>query len=198
MDNINLDEMRLVRLSQEGDVDSFERLIESHKQRVYNIALRMVKNRDDAFDVSQEVFIRVYKSIGKFGGKSSFSTWIYRITVNCCLDHIKKEGRYKYISDAGEDGPGAGVIENLRAEETPESVMEKSIKRDEIKKALDLLESDFRAAVVLRDIQGFSYDEISRITNANIGTVKSRISRGRRRLREIYQELERRGDMNEM
>lgn len=198
MDNINLDERRLVRLSQEGDIDSFECLIESHKQRVYNIALRMVKNRDDAFDVSQEVFIRVYKSIGKFGGKSSFSTWLYRITVNCCLDHLKKEGRYKYINDVGEDGPGAGVVENLRTEETPESIMESRIKRDELKRAICMLESDFRVAVVLRDIQGFSYDEISRITNANIGTVKSRISRGRRRLREIYRELERRGDMNEL
>ncbi|AHM55976.1 RNA polymerase, sigma-24 subunit, ECF subfamily [Peptoclostridium acidaminophilum DSM 3953] len=198
MDNINFDEMRLVRLSQEGDVDSFERLIESHKQRVYNIALRMVKNREDAFDVSQEVFIRVYKSIGKFGGKSSFSTWLYRITVNCCLDHLKKEGRYKYISDVGDDRMGTGVIENLRADETPESVMENRIKQDEIKKALKLLDSDFRAAVVLRDIQGFSYDEISRITNANIGTVKSRISRGRRRLREIYTELAQRGDKSEL
>lgn len=198
MDNINFDEMRLVRLSQEGDVESFERLIESHKQRVYNIALRMVKNREDAFDVSQEVFIRVYKSIGKFGGKSSFSTWLYRITVNCCLDHLKKEGRYKYISDVGDDRMGTGVIENLRADETPESVMENRIKQDEIKKALELLDSDFRAAVVLRDIQGFSYDEISRITNANIGTVKSRISRGRRRLREIYTELVERGDKSEL
>ncbi len=180
----NVDEIFLIKSSQSGDIDSFEKLIESHKQRVYGIALKMTKNREDALDASQDALIKVYRSIGKFSFKSSFSTWLYRIVVNCCIDHIKKQKKLVLIRDGDEDGR-ENVIDRIESEDTPESILEKKIKKQEIKRAFDELEEEFKTVVILRDIEGFSYEEIARINDISLGTVKSRISRGRKKLREI-------------
>ena len=180
----NVDEIFLIKSSQSGDIDSFEKLIESHKQRVYGIALKMTKNREDALDASQDALIKVYRSIGKFSFKSSFSTWLYRIVVNCCIDHIKKQKKLVLIQGGDEDGR-ENIIDRIEEKDTPESILEKKIKKQEIKRAFDELEEEFKTVVILRDIEGFSYDEIARINDISLGTVKSRISRGRKKLRDI-------------
>lgn len=193
----NLDEIFLIKSSQKGDIDSFEKLIESHKQRVYGIALKMTKNREDALDASQDALIKVYRSIGKFSFKSSFSTWLYRIVVNCCIDHMKKQKKLVLIERRDEEGR-ENAIDRIEAEDTPESIFEKKIKKQEIRRAFDELEDEFKTVVILRDIEGFSYEEIAKINDISLGTVKSRISRGRKKLRDILIRNRAGGDGGEM
>ena len=145
-------------------------------------------NHDDAYDISQEVFIRVFKSIKKFKGQSSFSTWLYRITTNACLDELRKRKNNKNIISIDqeiqlEDGEVFRQIEDDGP--TPELVAERNELREIIKEAISKLSDEHKEVIVLRDIQGFSYDDIAEIIKCPQGTVKSRINRARRMLKEI-------------
>lgn len=177
------DEARHIRDAQRGDANAFEALMTSYEKTIYGIALRMCDNPEDAQDMTQEAMLRIFRSIGSFKGDAKFSTWVYRITTNVCLDEFRRKKRRKeqsleVLSESGQqftDTP----------QNDPEFRQERSEMASRLKKALLLLPSDLRMAVLLRDVQGFSYEEIGQITGAALGTVKSRISRGRGRLREI-------------
>ena len=179
---VQQDEERLVEKAINGDARAFEILMEKHEARMYAVALRMCGNREDAQDCLQDAMIRIYKALPTFKGQSSFSTWAYRITMNTCLDDLRrKKTRQASSLDAMLDLGWSPADE----ENTPErSYGEKEVRR-ELSKAIQSLPEDMRAAVVLRDVQGFSYEEIASMLNINIGTIKSRISRGREKLREI-------------
>jgi RNA polymerase sigma-70 factor (ECF subfamily) len=181
-------EKELIKKSQKGDIESFEKLISSYQKKVFNIAFGMMHNHDDAYDISQEVFIRVFKSIRKFKGQSSFSTWLYRITTNACLDELRKRKNNKNIISIDqeiqlEDGEVFRQIEDDGP--TPELVAERNELREIIKEAISKLSDEHKEVIVLRDIQGFSYDDIADIIKCPQGTVKSRINRARRMLKEI-------------
>lgn len=169
-----------------GDIEAFEELIESYRKKVFNIALRMVGNREDASDLAQEVFIRIFKSLKSFKEESQFSTWVYRITTNVCLDHIRKNKKTNNVSLEEEIELSENSVKKQYsdASPSPDIIAERNEVRRIISSAVRLLPEDHRSVIVLRDIQGFSYEEISKILNCPEGTVKSRLNRARQILRE--------------
>lgn len=175
-------EAEWIRLAKKGDSDAFERLMSAHEGRMYALALRMCGHREDAQDCLQEAMIRIYKALDRFKGQSSFATWAYRITMNACLDELRRrKSRQGASLDALLDSGWAPSD----PEDTPDRHVLRTERREAIERAIYALPEDMRAAIVLRDVQGFSYEEIARILDANIGTIKSRISRSRERLREV-------------
>lgn len=176
------EERRLIHLAAKGDGSAFEQLISSHERRMYALALRMCSNAEDAKDCLQDAMLRIYRSLPGFKGESAFSTWVYRVVVNTCLDSFRRQkvrsaDSLDLLSENGWNAPDTSP--------TPEQHAENSELKQQLSKAIDMLPVEMRTAVVLRDVQGFSYESISEMTDANIGTVKSRINRGREKLREI-------------
>ena len=172
----------LLRRTCKGDVQAFEELMQSHESRIYAIALRMMGNREDAQDCAQEAMVRIYRAMGSFKGQSALATWIYRITMNTCLDELRRRKARKVTSldslvDNGWSPTDTG--------DTPEEHGLRVEKQNALNQAIQSLPDDMRAAIILRDVKGYSYDEIASILDANVGTIKSRISRGREKLREI-------------
>lgn len=177
------EEDELITLVQKGDKASFEKLVLENQKRVYNLALRMVGNEEDAFDMSQEAFIKAYNSIAFFRGDSKFSVWLYRLTTNVCLDFLRSEGRkphnsLSYISEDNEEKE----IEIPDDRFSPETIVEKTELREAVNRGLLSLPKDYRAVLLLREIDGLSYEEIADTLSLEVGTVKSRIFRARKRL----------------
>lgn len=174
------DEQELIRLAGDGDQRAFETLMSVQESRMYAVALRMCGNREDAQDCMQEAMIRIFRSMTTFKGQSSFATWVYRITMNSCLDELRRRKTRTATSlDALLDNGYAPSDES----DTPEQHSLQNEQRRQLERAIAELPEDMRAAIVLRDIQGCSYEEIAQTLDANVGTIKSRISRGRERLR---------------
>ena len=184
-----VDENKLVNKAVKGDNSAFEALMEKHMGIIYNIALRMAANQDDAEDMTQEIMIKIFRSLGSFKGNSKFSTWIYRVAVNTCLDELKKKKNKKHLSlDAEISGDdGENQIEIKDDSPSPEKLAEQNELRDMVAAAVKLLSDEHRAVIVLRDIRGMSYSEIAGILGCSDGTVKSRISRARAQLKMILE-----------
>ncbi len=180
-------EFEWIQSFQAGDQQAFEELIRPHEKKVYNIALKLVKNEHDAYDLAQEALLKVYKALENFEYKSNFSTWLYRITYNTCLDFLRKEKKNWQVSldEEKEDGVKLEIEDKSP---TPEIAFEAKMTRQMISEAMDELDEVQRAVVVLRDVEGLSYDEIAALTDLNIGTVKSRINRGRTKLKALLME----------
>jgi RNA polymerase sigma-70 factor (ECF subfamily) len=174
-------EKLLIKKSKSGDVEAFEQLIFDYQKKAYNIALRIMGNQEDAKDMCQEAFIRIFKSIEGFKEQSSFSTWMYRIVTNVCLDEIRRKKKNDTVSldNTFETQNGEVHFETASDEDTPEEAFIRTEKRRIILKEINSLSEEYKTAIVLRDIQGFSYEEIANILCCSIGTVKSRINRGR-------------------
>ena len=172
----------LVQRAGRGDSAAFEQLMEAHESRMYAVALHMCGNREDAQDCLQEAMLRIYRALNSFKGQSSFATWVYRVTMNTCLDELRRRKTRTATSlDALLDMGWSPTDET----DTPEHHSLRAEQRRTIERAIAGLPEDMRAAIVLRDIQGCSYDEIATVLSTNVGTIKSRISRGRERLREV-------------
>jgi len=173
----------LVAKVQNGDSASFEKLVLENQTKVYNLALRMVGNEEDAFDMSQEAFIKAYNAISNFRCDSRFSVWLYRLTTNVCLDFLRSEGRRShgsltYMSDDEDDKE----LEIPDERFSPETITEKKELRETVNRGLMSLPKDYRAILLLREIDGLSYEEIAEALSLEEGTVKSRIFRARKRL----------------
>ena len=180
-----MDERELIRKAGRGDAYAFEQLMTVHESKMYAVALRMCGNREDAQDCLQEAMLRVYRAISGFKGQSSFSTWVYRITMNSCLDELRRRKSRAAVSlDSMLESGFAPSDES----DTPEESSLRSEQKRALEKAIAQLPEDMRAAIVLRDIQGCSYDEIAQALDTNVGTIKSRISRGREKLRAVLTE----------
>ncbi|MDD3840613.1 MAG: sigma-70 family RNA polymerase sigma factor [Clostridia bacterium] len=178
----------LIKKSVKGDFQAFEELIQPYQQKVYNLCYRMLGNDYDAVDSSQEVFLKVYGALGKFRKESSFSTWLYRITMNTCADQLRKRKKQKNIVSLEQmEDIGIGIAETDSRGNSPEFELNRRESRDEIISAINKLSYKFKAAVVLKDLHGFTYSEIADIQKCSIGTVKSRLSRGRNYLRDILE-----------
>ena len=162
-----------------GDGQAFEALVKANEKGVYNLALRMLGNAQDALDASQEAFFKAYKALGNFRGDSKFSVWLYRLTSNVCLDMLRKAGRYDETSLTGEDEEDLPLPDSRF---DPQAALERSEVRRAVREGLDSLDPIFRQALVLRDVSGLSYDEIGQVLDTEPGTVKSRIFRARRKL----------------
>lgn len=181
------DERLLVRQSKSGSVASFEKLIEDNRKKVYNVALRMLGNPEDANDAAQEVFLRAFRSMRGFKEQASFSTWIYRITKNVCLDEIRKKKKDNFVYIDKEIDIGDGQVKMQLEDDgvTPEEAAEKSELSRRVREAIAMLPEHHRMLIILRDLQNLSYEEIAEIIKCPDGTVKSRINRARSALREI-------------
>ncbi|MDO4740748.1 MAG: sigma-70 family RNA polymerase sigma factor [Eubacteriales bacterium] len=172
----------LIKQAIRGDAYAFEQLMRRHEGRMYSVALRMCGNREDAQDCVQEAMLRIYRALDRFKGQSSFSTWIYRITMNTCLDELR---RRKVRASTSLDT----LLENgwspTDETDTPEHRTIEAERRKALSGAIQSLPEDMRSAIVLREMQGLSYEEISDVLAVNVGTIKSRISRGREKLRQL-------------
>lgn len=178
------DEHWLVRQAQTGDTDAFEALVNRHAQLVYNLALRTLNNPQEAEDIAQETFVRVWKGLPQFRAESRFSTWLYRITTNLCynrLPRLKDELAALHPDESLMLADGRLPIETglLTAELC-----------DHIFSAIDDLPDSYRLLIALRHLQGMSYAEIARVTDMPLGTVKTGIFRARRLLRQALQTYE--------
>jgi RNA polymerase sigma-70 factor (ECF subfamily) len=177
----------LLKKAKSGDVDAYEELVKTYYKTVFNIALRMFSNTEDASDITQEVFIKVYKSIGRFEGRSSFKTWIYRIATNLCLDELRSRKNFIAVSFDEQIANNTEAINVKLKDESigsPETELLRAEIREELYNVINELPEDLRIITILRHIQNLSYDEISEILNCPQGTIKSRISRARELLRK--------------
>lgn len=179
-------EDKLIELSQQGDLDAFEKLIIDYEKKIYVIAYRFMGNEHDAKDLTQETFIKAFNNIKNFRRESSFSTWICRIANNACIDELRKIKRRPCDSLDEEINLDEGSVSKQVKDErpTPEEVYETEELNQYLQKMLNELNENFRMVVVLRDIEGYSYEEIAEITNVSLGTVKSRLYRARKELKE--------------
>ena len=176
-----MEESKLIRRAPDGDAASFTTLMGMHERRMYAVALRMCGNSEDAQDCLQEAMLRIYRSISGFKAQSSFSTWVYRITMNTCLDELRKRKNRPNTSLDGLLDAGWAPVDGG---ESPEGHALRGEVRRSLSQFIQELPEDMRAAVLLRDVQGYAYEEIAQILDTNVGTIKSRISRGREKLRE--------------
>lgn len=180
------EEMLILQQVQKGDVNAFEHLVRAYEKNVYNLSLRMVKNPDDAADMTQEAFIKAYNSLPSFRGDSKFSVWLYRIVSNVCLDFLRSVSRHPTVSLSVENDEGEETELDIPDEsQSPEELLERKLTRESVRRGLEALPEDYRQILLLREIQGLSYEEISTILSLELGTVKSRIFRARKKLCEF-------------
>ncbi|MBQ1435092.1 MAG: sigma-70 family RNA polymerase sigma factor [Clostridia bacterium] len=184
--NPEADEISIIKQVLGGDADAFEHIVKKYEKKVYNLALRYLKNRDDALDLSQEVFIQVYNNLAQFRGDSQFSTWIYRVTYNKCVDMLRKTQKLRRNVVMSTDDENffetrdrrASIEEDYEGRETLVTVM----------KIIDTLPSEQRDVVILRYIKDLSYSQIADVLELAEGTVKSRLNRARLKIKEQLKE----------
>jgi RNA polymerase sigma-70 factor, ECF subfamily len=170
------DDNDLIGRFRKGDPSSFEALIRKYQDRVYNVCRYMLKNPEDAQDAAQDVFLKAYRALKEFRPDSTLYTWIYRIAVTTCLDYRRKSRREVFRTEP--------LTDDLPSDEPlPEQLYESAEMPRSIQLALQKLPKKLRAAIVLREIEGLSYQEIAEVLHTSPGTVKSRISRAREELR---------------
>ena len=157
----------------EGDHDAFSELMRTHEDRVFSVCLRIMGDRELALDATQETFLTVFRKAGQFKGNAALGTWIYRIAVNTCYDQLRKQGRRRTDSMPEHLDP---------ADHSAEEAIDAASVRPEIQRALDAIPEDFKVAIVLSDIEGLGLGDIAEILRIPVGTVKSRVFRGRRLL----------------
>lgn len=179
MSEKNLD-AELVEQAKQGKMAAFELLVNRYQQRVANVISKFVKDRHEIQDVAQEVFIKVFRALPNFRGDSSFYTWIYRIAVNTSKNHlVSKSRRIQNTQVEFEDAESFGSNEDYRNLDTPDAVYSRGELEQAMSKAIAQLPEDLKTAIVLREIDGMSYDEIALEMDCPIGTVRSRIFRAR-------------------
>ena len=177
------EESAVILKVQQGDANAFEALVTAYQKQVYNLALRTVGNPEDAADLSQEAFLRAYRSIGSFRGDSKFSVWLYRLTTNICIDFLRSKGRKPTVSLTMEnDDEETQELDVADDRFDPEENFQRAELQRAVQRGLNALPEEFRTILVLRELEGMSYAEIGEILHLEEGTVKSRLFRARSRL----------------
>ena len=175
------EELTLLQRAQKGDGDAFEEIVRIHEKTVYHLALRQLGNREDAEDAAQEVFLKAYTGLGSFRGESRLSVWLYRITNNICVDMLRR--RRETVSLSAERDDGEPLELELPDERFDPAVLaERKDLRERLGLALRQLPTDAREILLLRELGGQSYGEIAETLDLDLGTVKSRIFRARKKL----------------
>ena len=186
-----MEEKHILARARRGELPAFEELVRRHEKRVYAVALRSSGSPEDAEDITQEVFLRAWRSIEEFRGDSGFSTWLFRITMNLCVDHARHKHAQPQTQPLvmGEEESERPLPDTAP---TPEEHLDNSELGRELAAALDEVSEEHRRIVLLRDVSGMSYTEIAEVLEISEGTVKSRLSRARIALRKV---LLRRGNL---
>ncbi len=191
-----LSDIELVQEFKDGSEQAFAELIERYQHRVYNTTLRMLGNREDALDTAQECFIKVYKNIKKFKGDSSFSTWLFRITTNACRDELRKrKRRLPVYTDINSDDENNTIQNISNGSNEPEKITISRDINESIQELVNQLPEDQKLVFILREFQDLSYQEIAEILDISMGSVKSRLSRARRSLRQDLNKIIKNGGL---
>ena len=178
----------LVARAGAGDQEAFEQLVRDNQNRVYSLAVRLVGDREEAADLAQEAFLKAWQGLSSFQGESSFSTWIYRLTTNVCIDYLRRKKRRQEVEPAVSlDDEDSGWAEPADAGQDPQRKLEAERSRA-LSRGLERLPEHQRQVLVMRELSGLSYQEIGAATGLDLGTVKSRIARARLALRKILLE----------
>jgi RNA polymerase sigma-70 factor (ECF subfamily) len=179
----NLSDVQLLSAVVLGDIGAFEKIVNRYKGRLYNFVFRFVGDQETAEDIVQETFLRAYRRRREYRAIANFSTWLFTIAGNLAKSELRRRKRWRLLSLDWDDDAGNGMEiadESLR----PDTMAESSMTDMRIQEAIDSLPSNYRQVVILRDIEGLSYQEIAEIVGCPVGTVKSRVNRGRLRLQQ--------------
>lgn len=185
-----MSESEYIKRCQEGDSEAFGELVTLYENKILNYCYRMLGNRTDAEDATQEVFVKLYRFIGSFTGQSAFSTWLYKIASNVCLDYLRKNKKHTsdIVSLHQQNAEGEEFLLNIEDKGlTPYESAQMSEAQRALALALEQLSEDQRKVVVLRDVEGLSYEEIGEVMGIAEGTVKSRINRARLALKKLLE-----------
>ncbi|HEX5836776.1 MAG TPA: sigma-70 family RNA polymerase sigma factor [Anaerolineales bacterium] len=177
-------EQSLIQRAQKGDPEAFAALVDEHQRYVYNLALRIVKDENEALDLTQETFVRAWMALPNFRGQSQFRTWLYRITTNLCynrLPHLRRS-----LNDLGDDVLPE-VVESEDTASNPLRALESNEIRSQLHQAIDQLDANYKMLIVLRYHDELSYEEIASLLNLPLGTVKTGIFRAKEKLRLALQ-----------
>jgi len=181
---------QLVERVQRGDKRAFELLVAKYQRKVVRLLTRVVRDPADVDDVAQETFIKAYRALGNFRGESAFYTWLYRIAINTAKNHLAARSRRVQTSEADiEDAEEFDSATGLRDVATPDAMLLSKQVGEAVNRAIEALPEDLRTAIVLREIEGLSYEEIAATMNCPIGTVRSRIFRAREAVAQALRPL---------
>lgn len=182
-------EQELVSAAKAGDQQAFEQLVQDNQNRIYSLAVRLAGDREEAFDLAQEAFVKAWQGLPAFQGESSFATWIYRLATNVCIDYLRKQKRRRQVeSEVSLDDEELSWTEPADWSQDPHRQLERSEQGRALARGLEALPEQQRQILVLRELSGLSYQEIAEKLNLDLGTVKSRIARARMALRKILAE----------
>jgi RNA polymerase sigma-70 factor (ECF subfamily) len=186
----DLDDLELVRRCQAGDEAAFTRLVQRYQRKVFTVALGMVKNPDDAMDVAQEAFIKVHRYIPHFQGTSSFYTWLYRIVVNLCIDHLRRGKRHVTLDfdekiGQAENSVDAGVLLSSDINVSPSRYLGRKELASHIFEAVQQLPPYHRAVILMREVEGMSYSDMAKAMKVSKGTIMSRLHHARQKLQRM-------------
>jgi RNA polymerase sigma-70 factor, ECF subfamily len=177
-------DVALVERHRCGDMQAFDEVYDRFGEMVYNLALRLAGNREEAADLTQEIFLRIYRHLGSFGGRSTLKTWVFRIAINHCRDRLSRHVPTMQSIDADPEEGSAVIADPTRG---PEELAVAADEGRRVMEGLARIPQVFREAVVLRDLEGLSYEEIAEVLGVRVGTVRSRIARGRDQLRSLLE-----------
>lgn len=176
------EELTLIKKAKSGDIAAFEEIVRQHEKLVYNLALRTLGNEHDAQDAAQEAFIKAWTGLADFRGDSKLSVWLYRLTNNICLDMLRRRKSSPASLTQADDSGDEAVLDIPDESSSPQLILERREQRREIEKAIAALPDDYRRVLMLREAGDLSYEEIAGVLGMDIGTVKSRIFRARKKL----------------
>ena len=178
------EENEMISRCQQGDQEASKEIFDKYNKKVYRIAYGVVRQREEALDIVQEVFIKLFRSIKNFKGKSHFYTYLYRMVMNTAIDHARKTGK-QFISSLDEEGSFEPSDE---LEKGPERILLQKELEERVKLAMEKLSAEQRAALIFRDVEGLSYQEMAEAMGCSIGTVMSRLHYGRKRVQELLKD----------
>ena len=178
-------EQELVRAAAGGDTEAFERLVRTYENKIYHLALRMCGSADEAADIAQEAFLAAWRGLPSFRGEANFATWLYRLTSNAAIDYLRRQKKERGDMSLDDEDLGLDAVDTGPG---PQDAAERTEVRTAVAAGLQQLSEGHRQVLVLREIQGLSYEEIADVLEVDLGTVKSRISRARTALRKILLE----------
>jgi RNA polymerase sigma-70 factor (ECF subfamily) len=184
------DEAEVISRCQQGDQNALKEIFDQYHKKVYRIAYGVVRHREDALDIVQEVFIKLFRSIKNFKGKSHFYTYLYRMAINTAIDHTRKMKRQP-SSSMDEDG-GFQLSDN--AEKRPDRIFAHKELEERVKVAMEKLPAEQKAALVFREVEGLSYQEMAEAMGCSIGTVMSRLHYGRKKIQELLKDYTKGGE----